>query len=489
MKAQFKNSTGFEAAKPSVGGRRETVKISDLVEMLEWPKKGKGVTVRLVGPIAGRGIHKIKVRKKDGNEVEIQKPCLAYNPKTDDKDSTVKCPYCKMPAELAKFSKLYFGNAIVRELQEDKPGKLKRPTKGETETGFKEMDSDTWTPVRVVRIPSSLMLRIKQLGEKNIVKSKTGDKKHFFPMHEKFGFDLDITFDKTLPAASMYSADRTESPDGEKYSVLTEDEGNYLLWDTDQVYPAEEFEEAKKEAKSLQDRWGGDKDEDDEDEDDDEPKSRKKPLSKAKHVDDDDEDDMDLDDEDDEDDAPKKSSKKPAAKGKKPADDEDDDEDDLDLDDDDEDDEPPKKSSKKPAAKGKKPVASDDDDEDDDEDDEDDEDDDEPPKKSSKKPVAKGKKPAADDEDDEDDEDLDDLDEDDEDDEEDEDDEPPKKSSKKPVAKKPAAKGKKPADDEDDEEDEDDSDDLDDEEEEEAPPKRTAKKPAAKSVSVKRKSR
>lgn len=485
MKAQFKNSTGFEAAKPSVGGRRETVKISDLVEMLEWPKKGKGVTVRLVGPIAGRGIHKIKVRKKDGNEVEIQKPCLAYNPKTDDKDSTVKCPYCKMPAELAKFSKLYFGNAIVRELQEDKPGKLKRPTKGETETGFKEMDSDTWTPVRVVRIPSSLMLRIKQLGEKNIVKSKTGDKKHFFPMHEKFGFDLDITFDKSLPAASMYSADRTESPDGEKYSVLTEDEGNYLLWDTDQVYPAEDFEEAKKEAKSLQDRWGGgDKDEDDEDEDD-EPKSRKK-SSKASR--DDDEDDMDLDDEDDEDDAPKKSSKKPAAKGKKPADDEDDDEDDLDLDDDDEDDEPPKKSSKKPAAKGKKPVASDDDDDDDDEDededDEEDDEDDEPPKKSSKKPAAKGKKPAADDEDDED---LDDLDEDDEDDEEDdEDDEPPKKSSKKPVAKKPAAKGKKPADDE----DEDDSDDLDDEdEEEEAPPKRTAKKPAAKSVSVKRKSR
>lgn len=355
MKAQFKNSTGFEAAKPSVGGRRETVKISDLVEMLEWPKKGKGVTVRLVGPIAGRGIHKIKVRKKDGNEVEIQKPCLAYNPKTDDKDSTVKCPYCKMPAELAKFSKLYFGNAIVRELQEDKPGKLKRPTKGETETGFKEMDSDTWTPVRVVRIPSSLMLRIKQLGEKNIVKSKTGDKKHFFPMHEKFGFDLDITFDKTLPAASMYSADRTESPDGEKYSVLTEDEGNYLLWDTDQVYPAEDFEEAKKEAKSLQDRWGGgDKDEDDEDDEDDEPKSRKKPLSKAKHVDED-EDDMDLDDEDDEDDAPKKSSKKPAAKGKKPADDEDDDEDEDDSDDlDDEDEEeeaPPKRTAKKPAAK------------------------------------------------------------------------------------------------------------------------------------------
>lgn len=441
MKAKFKNYIGFGDTKPNVGGRRETVKVSDLVEMLDWPKKGKPVTVRLVGPVVGRGIHKIKVRKKDGTEVEIQKACLAYNPKTDEKDSTVKCPYCKLPTDLAKFSKLYFVNAIVRELQEDKPGKLKRPTKTELDTGFKEIDSDTWTPVRVVRVPSSLALRIKQLGEKNIVKSKTGEKKHFDPMHEKFGFDIDITFDKSLPAANMYSADRAESPSGEKYSALSEEESNYLLWDIDQLYPAEDFEEAKKEAKSLQDRWVGG---DNEDEDDDEPKSRKKPLLKAKHVDDDEDDDIDLDDE--EDNAPK------SKKSKKPADDEDDE---LDLDEDD--DTPPKKSAKKPVKASK---ASDDDDDDADEEDDDDY---TPPKKSSKKPV-----------DDEDDDELDDLDEDDEDEEDDDEEEvPPKKSSKKPVKK-----SKKPADDEDVEDDDDDDLDEDDEDddEEEAPPKKAPAK-------------
>jgi hypothetical protein len=241
--------------------------IDDQVEMLDWPKGGKSIAIRPVGPLAARGIHKIKVRKKDGTEVEIQKACLAFDPATDEKDSTKKCPYCKMPAELAKFSKLYFINAIVRPLQEDKPNKLKKITKEEDETGFKSMDSDSWTPVRVVRVPSSLALRFKQLGDKNVVKNKTGDKKAFPVMHEKYGFDLDVSFDKNLPAANMYSADRAEGPEGGRYSPLTEEEDGYLLWDTDPLYAPEDFEEAKKEAKSLTDRWGGGDEEGDDDDD------------------------------------------------------------------------------------------------------------------------------------------------------------------------------------------------------------------------------
>ena len=257
MKAKFKNSTSIERTKPSVGGRRETVKVSDQVEMLDWPKGGKSIAIRPVGPLAARGIHKIKVRKKDGTEVEIQKACLAFDPATDEKDSTKKCPYCKMPAELAKFSKLYFINAIVRPLQEDKPNKLKKITKEEDETGFKSMDSDSWTPVRVVRVPSSLALRFKQLGDKNVVKNKTGDKKAFPVMHEKYGFDLDVSFDKNLPAANMYSADRAEGPEGGRYSPLTEEEDGYLLWDTDPLYAPEDFEEAKKEAEAVAEKLNG----------------------------------------------------------------------------------------------------------------------------------------------------------------------------------------------------------------------------------------
>jgi hypothetical protein len=424
MKATFKNATTFGGSKPSVGGRKETVKVSDQVEMLEWPKKGKPVTIRFLGGVAGRGIHKIKVRKKDGNEVDIQKPCLAYDPTTDEKDSTVKCPYCKLPSEMAKFSKLYFVNAIIRELQEDKPAKTKKPTAAETKSGFKEIDSETWTPVRVVRVPSSLSLRIKQLGEKNIVKSKTGAKKAFEATHEKFGFDLDVTFDKSLPAANMYSADRAESPDGGKYSPLSEEENNLLIWDLDPLYEKEDFDTAKKEATSLQDRFGGPKDdEDDEDDDEDEDEKPRRGSKKASRDDDeDDEDDLDLDDDEDEKPA-KKSSKKPVKKSSRDEDEDDEDEDE------DEEDEPPAKKGKKPVKKSSRDSDDEDDDEDDlDLDDEDDED--EPPAKkkpASKKPVKKASR----DEDEDDEDDLDDLD---EDEDEDEEDEPPAK--KKPAAKK-----------------------------------------------------
>jgi hypothetical protein len=450
MKAKFNSSHSFDDRNPSVG-RQDAPKLTDLVEMLEWPKKGRSVQVRLVGPVVSRGLYKVKVRKKDGQETEITKVSLNYDADSDSIDTSKKCPYSKLPKDMAAMRKAYFVNAIVRPLQEDAPNKPKKPTKEEATSGFKEMDSDTWTPVRVIRIPSSLALRIKQLGAKNLVKSKSGDKKAFPATHEKYGFDLDMTFDKTLPPANMYSADAAEGPQGGKQSPLTEEEQNYLLWNIEEIYVPEDFATAKSEADSLEERWYG----------------KKKKSSDDDDGDDDSDDDSDSDEDDeedeDEDDAPKKSSKKPATKSKvkgklkhvdedeEESDDEEDDEMDLD------DDEPPAKGKKSTKSKSK---ARDDDEESDDEDEEsDDEDedeldeDDEPPAKgkSSKKPDAKVKGKKAADEDEEDDE-LDDLDEEDEDsdsdsdsdsDDEDEDDEPPAKgkSSKKPAAK-PKAKSK-----------------------------------------------
>ncbi len=449
MKAKFKSSHSFDDRNPSVG-RQDAPKLTDLVEMLEWPKKGRSVQVRLVGPVVSRGLYKVKVRKKDGQETEITKVSLNYDADSDSIDTSKKCPYSKLPKDMAAMRKAYFVNAIVRPLQEDAPNKPKKPTKEEASSGFKEMDSDTWTPVRVIRIPSSLALRIKQLGAKNLVKSKSGDKKAFPATHEKYGFDLDMTFDKTLPPANMYSADAAEGPQGGKQSPLTEEEQNYLLWNIEEIYVPEDFATAKSEADSLEERWYG----------------KKKKSSDDDEGDDDSDDDSDSDE--DEDDAPKKSSKKPATKSKVKGklkhvdEDEDEDEEESDDEEDDEmdldDDEPPAKGKKSTKSKSK---ARDDDEESDDEDEEsDDEDedeldeDDEPPAKgkSSKKPAAKvkGKKAAEEDEEDEEDDELDDLDEEDEDsdsdsdsDDEDEDDEPPAKgkSSKKPAAK-PKAKSK-----------------------------------------------
>jgi hypothetical protein len=449
MKAKFKSNHSFEDRKPNVG-RQDAPKLTDMVEMLEWPKKGKSVQVRLVGPVVSRGLYKVNVRKKDGSETQITKVSLNYNPETDELDSTKKCPYSKLPKEMARFSKVYFVNAIVRPLQEDAPSKPKKPTKSEAESGFKEIDSDTWTPVRVIRIPSSLALRIKQLGEKNIVKDKNGNKKAFPATHEKYGFDLDLTFDKMLPPANMYSADRAESPNGDRYSPLSEEEQNYLLWNIEEVYLPEDFATAKKEAEGLEERWFGksnkrnDEDDEDDDSEDDieddenEPKSKKSSKASTKSKKSDDLDDDDDEDDEDEDDMDLDAEEE-----------EDDDLDDDEEDDEEDDDEPKSKSKgKKPVKSKSKSKKSDEDDEDDEEDDDlddddDEEDEDEPKsKKSSKKPApkSKSKKSDEDDEDDEDeeDDDLDDLDEDDdEDDSDDEEEEKPKAKSK---AKKPAVK-------------------------------------------------
>lgn len=425
-RAQFKSGKSFNDTKPQIGGQRGPM-ASDLVDMLEWPKKGKSATVRLAGPVAARGVHKVKVNKRDGTKTEITKTCLAFNNETEEKDSTIKCPYCLLDSDLSRFSKIYFANGIVRELQEEKPTKLKKPTASEVKTGFKDVNSDTWTPFRVLRVPSSLALRISQLGDKNKVKGKDGTPKAFPMNHPKFGRDMEMSFDASLPPANMYSADPTEGPDGEKFSPLNEDELDYLMYDMDPLYPTESLDEAKKEAKSLAERFGKvAKDEDSDDDDDDEPPAKKSKSKKPSDDDDeeasdDDDEEMDFDEDDDE--PPAKKSK---ASAKKPADDEEDeesgDDDDEELDDDE--DTPPAKKSKAAALKTKAKKAPVDDDEDEDSEDEDldeqglDDDDEEPPAKKSK---PKSKKPPVDD--DEDDDSLDDLD-------EEEEDEPPAKKSK-----------------------------------------------------------
>ncbi len=419
----------FGSSKPSVG-REKAPQLNEQVDLLEWPKKGNSVTVRLLGPVAPRGVHKIKVTKRTGEETEITKACLAFDPSIDDKDSDKHCPYCEMDKSMQRYSKVYFINVIDRRLTEDAPAKI-RKTAEEQKTGHKDMDSNSWTPVRVLRVPSTLALRFKTLGERNVVKTKDGEKKAFPATHPRFGFDIDVSFDKSLPAANMYSADRNTE---EKYTPLTEEEKAYLTYDLEPLYEPEDEAVAESEAESLSSRWGDShpdekskrkaKDE----EDDDIPRSKSKKNAKSK-----------VDDYDDEDDEPPRKKK---AKSKN-------EDDDLDLDDDEDDEEPVRK--KKPVAKSKKKV---DDDEDDDLDlDDDDEDDEEPVRK--KKPVSKSKKRTVD-EDDDDDLDLDD---------DDEEDEPPKKKASTKSKKKVV--------------EEDDDLDLDDDEDDEEPVRK--KKPASKS--------
>lgn len=438
-------------AKPQ--SRGDSVRLEELVDLVKFPNN-KWVQLRILdGDMLSYKQHWINIlTPKTKREVRIPKMCLGHNPLTEEMDG--ECPYCEVESQS---SVSYLTNVIVRSIQDEEPGKI-RVTKAEQASGFKDMASESWTPVRVLRLPSGLMKKVQELKALNKVKGKDGVKT-FDVTHDKFGVDINIKYDENAKGPEKYAVNMAER------TPMQEAEQDYLRWDLpesllDQM-GLDTLPAAKKELARMQIVGAEEFDGDDGDDDSlgKKKSSGKKPVAKkSSKFDDDEDDDMD-DDEDDEDDAPpKRGAKKPAAKPsrKKPADDEDDDADDED---DEDDAPPPKRGAKKPAAKpAAKRKPADEDDEDDDFDDEDDEDE-APPKRGAKKPAAKRKPADEDDEDDEDDFD-----------DEDEEEAPPKRGAKKPAAKpaakKPAAKPsrKKPADEDDEDEDDDGDDDEDDDE-------------------------
>jgi hypothetical protein len=449
VKQKFKRNKSFDDSKSKT---ENAPRISDVVDVFEFPHK-EWARMRFVGPLVSYGTHWIETKKKNGEKTSFPKQCLAYDPDTEERDSTKFCPWCAADDERIRFAPEFYSNAIIRDIEEDGPGKKNTdPTKKERKTGFKTKGSKSWTPVRAVRLTGGNVSTLKTLGGLNRHKSKkTGEKKAYPVSHEKYGCDVSIMLDK-----------KEKSP-GKKYTIqkgdpspINEEQSEYLLYQIEDMIKPDSKEDAKKEYKRWLEKMGSKK-KGKGDSDDDESDS--------------DEDSDDLEEDDDEDDEPKsknksKASKKSKSKKSKDDDDEDEDDDEDDDLDDDEDDE----SSKSKSKKGKKSSKDEDDDDDEDEDDE--------PK--SKKSKGKSNKSSSDDEDDlEDDEDLDD-------DDDDEDDEP---KSKKSGGKGKSKKSSKKDEDEDDDDDLDDDDELDDDEEEEEKPKKKGKGKKADEKSKKSKSK
>lgn len=415
--------------------RGDRQKISDSVEML--PLANSWTTVRMVGKAVTIALHWLNT--KPGKPKEGQKPKTKPNsfPKpchgtfiADDGSTQIdatKCPYCK---ELEHYPRLEaFQNVISRKLQEDEPRKKGKPTRYERKKRkllagvafYKEdKESEAWTPVRMVRVTSSLGKKISEIASLNTRKGADGVKKAYGPDHSKYGFDLMLKYDENAASPNdMYSAQK-----GERTS-LSEEELEYLRWSISTEIK-ETLAEAQKEAKRIKpylcDRQGnltfpelaeeGKK------------KGKKDSHGKYRDQFDEDEDDEDDEDEDDDDDdrrskkSKSKKSKKSKGKSKRRDDDENDESDDDDDqfdegtdddddDDDDEDDRRSRKSSKK--SKSKKRSRDEDDEDESDEDDEDEDDDDDRRSRIRKAKLAKakaklkskGKKRRRDDDDDE----------------------------------------------------------------------------------------
>lgn len=439
----------------TVRGSTNTFRMSDVVNMLEYPtKNGKPgwVTIRLFGPVYSDAFFWAKA--KQGSTKSFRVSCRCYDPDTHQCVPEKYDPWydeyrreCDENIDrkdrLLQYSRYFYMQAIVRKLQDNMPAK-NRLTAQEKKTGFKDPDSDSYTPVVVVQLTPKILSAIQDMKEDNIVKLKSGTRKAYHVTDEKFGRDIMIKKDMS-PGVAPGDIYQVKLAVDSGRTPLTEEEKEYLTWDMNTIYAPEQSEaEVKRDFESWARRMGLTKrkvepevEEDDDDMEDFEeerstPKLKKSPK-KSEEDDFEDDDSDDFEDDEEEEETPKvKKSKKSKKSVEEDEDDFDEDDSEDDFEDDEEESKPAKKSSKKS-------VKDDDDDFDEEDDFEDDEEEEETPKskkKSSKKVV----------EEDEDDDDFED------DDEEEEEPKPVKRSAKK----KPVKKSKKVVDDDDEFEDDDD---------------------------------
>jgi hypothetical protein len=443
-------SVSFDDAKTN--SRSEKVKVTDLVNLLKLPEK-KWVTGRLYGGLNSYATGWVNYKKKEGGgKGKFPVNLRSWDPQSGSFDSTIYDPWFALWQKekdegVAKekmtiqINKKFYADFLLRSAQRQAPSTLTKPTRAERESGFKDKDSDTWTPWTVFAMPPSLVEKVKELKGLNVVRSKKSGSKAYSVADEAYGCDVRIYYDSEKSPADQYQIQLGER------TPLTEEELALLRYDTSNLVTEQTDEEVKRDFEGFCRRAGIELD--------DEPK--RKQRSKKRDEDDEDEDEQpkrskrrssDEDEDEDEEDRPKRSSKRrpdpdededdeddePASKKRgKPSRDDDDD----DLDDEDE---PPKKRGSKSSR-------------DEDEDDDDQDDDDDEPRRgkgktgTSSASSAKGRSKRASEEDDDDGDDDSDEDEDDEgvsaksksnkkrrpdpdEDDEDEDDEPPKKRGK-----------------------------------------------------------
>ncbi|AFH14707.1 single strand DNA binding protein [Pseudomonas phage Lu11] len=357
MGAAFK---GFSSIKTK--SRNDALKLDDVIDIITLPKN-KYFTFRIL-PIMPLHVRQVWIKLwaggkgKEKRVVSIPRYAINFDPNNPEKPKKgVKCPYMELAAKFegqkeapVRAGDFWLFNVIDREKQDEgAPRKSPPPSKSEKKTGFKDINTETWTPVRVMRLTSTSINRLQELSEENRVKDKKTKKTAQFDASDaRYGFDVKIKFKPDAPGTDKYALDPAGGP-----SKLTDEEQSYLTWNlTEELLDAtgRMTEEAAREDIKRMEVVGGEAVDDDEDEDDEDDRPRKGKKSKSTALDDD-------DDDDDEDDKPKKSKKskdkKSSKDGKKSSkkssklDDDDDD-------DDDNDEEPKTKKSSKSKDKVKK---------------------------------------------------------------------------------------------------------------------------------------
>ena len=182
--------------------------------------------IRLIGPIMSAAQHWVEVTKQDGKKTKFPMTCSGYDTNTEA-TAVQKCPACRAAINQTKF---YFQNAIMRNLQEDKPARAKglEDFPGEAEKKFREVGDKHWTPVKVVRIPSSCAVQLRDIVKLN--KHKVAGRIESMDISDsEYGCDLFIKYDKDESPSSMYNVQKGD------VTPLSEEEMAYKIFNLEVV--------------------------------------------------------------------------------------------------------------------------------------------------------------------------------------------------------------------------------------------------------------
>ena len=198
-----------------------------------WKFTNKWTTVRFVGPVTSYYEFWFPIRIATGRIISIQKLCLDWNPEPGEMDGN-SCPYRKAGLNGRP---IYITNAIIRPLQQCMPktppahtAYEQKPRRIDKETvRWKEHGSESWTPIRVVRIPPSVAEKLHTLSLDNTRQNQAGDVRTYELAHPKYGRDVSIKYDKDKE--TMYGL-RADQP-----TKLTHEELAYLRYSLNVLKP------------------------------------------------------------------------------------------------------------------------------------------------------------------------------------------------------------------------------------------------------------
>jgi hypothetical protein len=235
---------GLSSAKPM---KNKNINIAELVGLMQFPKN-RFVQIRLLDkPWLAMAQHWIEIiGAKSEKQVKIPKTCLAFDNENDEFNKD--CPYCELTGENKVPRKVYYVNAIIRDLEDNMPSTRSRPTVKEKNSGHIEgLDSKSWTPVKVIRLTPSIVQKIQDLSQLNVHKIK-GVRTQVNVADDDYGMDINIKYDPDATGTDKYNVQVVGGS-----TPLTEQQRAYLTWDLQKegLYSIENIQEASESIASM----------------------------------------------------------------------------------------------------------------------------------------------------------------------------------------------------------------------------------------------